>query len=294
MHNAPQPGDGVLRIDRIAGRSTVTRVAARSPLKLLTPRPRASNSEHAVHVVTSSYGGGLVAGDRLTLRVSLGPAATALLTTQASTKVYRRDGLHSPGIARQDLHATLGLGSLLAVLPDPVTPFADAAYEQTQRIDMAADAGLVLLDWLTAGRIEGGGRGGEGGGKGGGERWAFGSYRSHTEVSLGGRCVLADGLWLDPAHGPLTDPHRMGWFNCLATLLVLGEPLREEATRLVEAVDAEPPPRRADLITAVSPHPHGAVLRAAGVSVEAVGLSLRRRLGFLTDRIGFDYYRRTY
>ena len=113
-----------------------------------------------------------------------------------------------------------------------VTPFAHADYEQTQRVNMTGDAGLVLLDWLTAGRVEGGEGGhaeGVEGSRGEGERWAFARYRSHTEVRIDGECVLADGLWLDPAHGPLTGEHRMGRFNAFASVLILGDPLRDDA-----------------------------------------------------------------
>lgn len=282
MFDAAQPGSGSLCVERVAGRSVVTRAMARAPMKLLVPRPRSRDQRGSVHAVVSSYGGGLVAGDRLALRVELGDDTTALLSSQASTKIYRRDPGPHPGPAMQSLHAALGQGSLLAVMPDPVTPFAHATYEQEQRVAMPASAGLVLLDWFTAGRIERG------------ERWAFAGYRSHTEVIVDGRCVLADGLWLDPVHGPLDGPHRMGRFNCFATALILGEPLRDDAEQVAAGVHREPPPICADFVIAASRIEHGTVLRAAGVSVEAVTHSLRQRLAFVAERLGYDYQRRKY
>ena len=78
-------GTGLVRVVRSGCRSVVSRALATSPLKLFTPR----NHGAAAWVYSANYGGGLVGGDTLRLVVDVGPGALALLTTQASTKVYR-------------------------------------------------------------------------------------------------------------------------------------------------------------------------------------------------------------
>src|SRR5581483_7938617 len=90
--------------------------------------------------------------------------AMAVLTTQASTKVYR-----SLEPATQTLRATVGSGALLASLPDPVVCFADAHFTQTQRIDLDEGGNLVLVDWMTSGRHRCG------------ERWAFAHYENRID-----------------------------------------------------------------------------------------------------------------
>ena len=65
------------------------------------------------------FGGGLVGGDDIQLRADVTAGARALLTTQASTKVYR-----SERRSRQSLTATVGANALLAVVPDPIVCFA--------------------------------------------------------------------------------------------------------------------------------------------------------------------------
>src|SRR4051812_10112992 len=83
-HTVPV-GWGELAFER-AGAATVLRtVRARSPLRLLTPR----NHGHAAWVFAATFGGGLVEGDAIRLEVTLGPEATGLVGTQASTKIYR-------------------------------------------------------------------------------------------------------------------------------------------------------------------------------------------------------------
>src|SRR5439155_3199094 len=108
------PGVGELRFERMAGRTVLTRVFATSPLKVLNP----NTAGRAAWACLATYGGGLVSGDALQIGLETGPGAAALVTTQASTKVYR-----SEAGASQRLHARAAAESLLVLLPDPVTCF---------------------------------------------------------------------------------------------------------------------------------------------------------------------------
>jgi urease accessory protein UreG len=153
------PGAGRLEFTRVGGRTVLTRVLSCSPLKLLHPR----QANRSASVYLSTYGGGLVGGDHLDLSLTVGPGAAALVATQASTKVYR-----SPLGASQKLCAEVADQALLVLLPDPVTCFAGATYSQDQRIRLDPGASLVLVDRVTAGRVEHG------------ERWDI----SHNLVAL--------------------------------------------------------------------------------------------------------------
>ena len=129
LHAIPDAGRGEVAVSRGAdGRSRATRVYATSPLRMLTP----VNHGHAAWVYMSSYGGGLVDGDRVSLDVTVERGATAFLSTQASTKVYRsREGTASR------LEALVDDDALLVFAPDPVVCFAGARYRQWQRITLA-------------------------------------------------------------------------------------------------------------------------------------------------------------
>ena len=82
---ASLPGAGSVRFTRVGVNTAVTGAQAQSPLKLLCPRGAGPSS----WVFTSNHGGGLVSGDDIRLRVHAGEDTISLLSTQASTKIYR-------------------------------------------------------------------------------------------------------------------------------------------------------------------------------------------------------------
>ncbi|MBI2946772.1 MAG: urease accessory protein UreD [Verrucomicrobia bacterium] len=156
-------GHATLEVQQVAGESAVTSVVASSPLKLLTPRARGQS----VWAFTSSFGGGLVAGDQTRLDLRLGAGARCFVGTQASTKIYRNPSCRPCGHVTQ---AALEAGSLLVLAPDPVQPFAHSIYAQQQEFHLGPGAGLVLVDWFCSGRAARG------------ERWAFNRFQSRNEV----------------------------------------------------------------------------------------------------------------
>jgi urease accessory protein len=253
----------------VAGRSSVVRMAARAPIKLLAPRDHSP----AARLVVSNFGGGIVAGDALRLGLDVGEEAVALLTTQSSTKVYRSDG----PLAQQRVRAAVGRGGLLAVVGDPVTCFAAARYRQEQRFELAETASLVVVDLLTSGRWACG------------ERWAFSHYRSAIDVAVGGSDVLRDRLLLDPADGPLDSPMRCGRFECLATLLLIGPAVADVAAGVLETVGRMPVQRRAGVLASAGPTGGGGALaRLAGPSAEACVEQARSLCRGLAAAIGAD------
>jgi len=256
-------GVGRVRVVRSGGRSVVERLYATSPLRLLTPR----NHGHAAWIYTSSYGGGLVDGDRIALQIDVEAGAAAMLSTQASTKVYR-----SPRGTSADLRAEVGGGGLLVLAPDPVVCFAGSRYRQNQRIDLAGDGALVLIDWVTAGRHASG------------ERWACSEYRSELIVAAEGRTIVHDALALRASDGDLL--RRMGRFNLLALVVLAGRTLRAESAAMVARADAEPVVARADQLVASTSLDDACVLRIAGTSYEQVAQTVRSYLAFLPALLG--------
>jgi len=255
-------------IVRSGARSVITRAYATSPLRLLTP----ANHGRAAWIYTSSLGGGLVDGDRLSLTIDVGPRASAFVTTQASTKVYR-----SPSGTSADVRARVHERGLLVVAPDPVVLFADARYRQRQHFDVAESGGLVVIDCVLGGRCEAG------------ERWAFVEYRSLLAIRVGERLVLYEPLSLQQADGDLGS--RFGRFNVLAVAVVIGGALRDEVRHLLDGAAAPPVVRAAQILSVAPLQTGGCILRIAGTSVEEVGRTLRRALSFVPTRLGDDPWR---
>ncbi len=279
---SPGPGSGRLEVALVDGLSGVVTCLASSPLQLLAPRPRGA----AAWIIAATHGGGLVAGDAIDLEVSVGPGATACLGTQAETKIYRANLSPSPaktrcgarglgGGAAQALTAAVGPGGLLALLPDPVSPFAGARYQQEQRFELGEGASLVVLDAVTAGRAARG------------ERWAFHRYRSRNEIRAAGALLLADAVRLDEGQGPPL-PRRLAGLELFATVIALGPRVAEPARRLLETVRRAPAAGDDPVLAAASPIGDGLLLRLASRSVEAGMHAIRSHLSFLSDPLDGD------
>lgn len=267
-------GRAHLRCERVAGQTAVTSAFATSPLKLLTPRSRGES----VWGYLSSFGGGMVAGDETRLDLRAGPGTRCFVGTQASTKVYRNPTRRP---CSHHIRAEADEGSMLFLAPDPVQSFADSSFSQRQEIFLHPTAGLVLLDWCCSGRVARG------------ERWAFNSYSSRIEIfDSSSQRLFLDSLLLDPADGPLDSPMRLGRFNCLALLLMLGPSLASAAQQILANLAGRSIECRAPLVTSASLVRDGALLRIAGERFEDVARELHTHLAFLPAHLGDDPFAR--
>ena len=279
-------GQGRIRFARVDGATALVGAEATSPLQILTPRRRGPSA----WAYLANHGGGLVSGDRIALDVEVGPGAIALLATQAETKVYRAA---AGGGAEQRLSARVARGGVLALLPEPVSPFAGARHAARSRFDLEDGASLAVVDALVAGRSARG------------ERWAFARHESRNEVRLGGRLVLADAVLLDPAWGgPLAD--RLGRFDALAVAFALGPAFAAGARALLARLGNTPAPAGAlfapapagapgtpaapggGVVLAASPLQDGLILRCAADSAERLSGALRAALAFAAEPLGDD------
>ena len=252
----------VIRPAPQAGRSDVHRARGAGPLRLLCPRAAGD----AAWIVTSSLGGGLVDGDDVALEVSVDAGATALVTTQASTKVYR-------GASRQRLDVRVhGNGNVL-VVPDAVVPYRDARFAQVTNLELAHAGTLVLCDVLTAGRIAYG------------ERWSAASLDSTLSLAIDGERVLHDRIALA---GDIAA--RMGRFTALGTALLVGPRVRELAAAQLASLDRVE--RDAHVIIAGSPLADGALFRLCGDSIEAVIHATRALVRGACAQLGEDPWSR--
>src|SRR4051812_49132245 len=83
MKNATA-GRGILKFEKISGKTVVTESFSKSPLKILAPK----NHGSASWVYFSNFGGGYVGGDAIDIDINVEPHAHAVFLSQASTKVY--------------------------------------------------------------------------------------------------------------------------------------------------------------------------------------------------------------
>ncbi|EAL21290.1 hypothetical protein CNBD3440 [Cryptococcus deneoformans B-3501A] len=213
-----------------------TRLAA-YPLKLLSPIPLPSQPSNFAVLYTLAYGGGLVAGDLVSLSVVLDPGCGLVMLTQGTTKVYkRRPGLRplshlhtsppssDPNLTRQRMHIRLSSSSFLLLLPESVSPFRASIYSQTQRFVLPADrtASVLILDWVNSGRGQRPQEVDE-------EIWSMDSYGSTNEIWVGDERIMRERMVLDNSHfalnaGGSLSPiaNQLSPYNVYATILILG------------------------------------------------------------------------
>lgn len=166
---AAKSGIGRLAATAVAKDTSLTEVAHRSPTRLIPMPSTAVSRAGAALAAISSYGGGMVRGDRQDLSIKVDEGAKLGLITQGATRIYRQAGrLGGQQQQRQQLsscqstlHAKVGKDAVLVVAPDPLVPFSRSSFVQRQRFDLDPSASLLLVDWFGAGRVNSG------------ERWDF-------------------------------------------------------------------------------------------------------------------------
>lgn len=236
------PGQGIVRLRRHGPRTSVVRAEGANPLKLMMPRRRVA----VPHIYTSSYGGGLLAGDETSLAIHAERGARGVLTTQASTKIYKNPRGLPCG---QSLQGRVEDDAVLVIAPEAVCCFADSRYDQIQHITVAEGGNLVIVDWMTSGRYEVG------------ERFQFKSYSARLSIWQDDRHILEDATRLDQADGPLDSSFRMGRFNCLATMVILGPQFAPIAEFLLERERQETMRRGQRMIAITQPLASGVLIR---------------------------------
>ncbi|KAM0272180.1 hypothetical protein ACHAQH_008830 [Verticillium albo-atrum] len=139
------------------------------PLKLISPSLTAGQKSALVFLL--SYGGGLVGGDHVNLQIQVQPKARLSIVTQGHTKIFKSSSKDI--VTRQELQAHISRDAGICLLPDPVQPFDESVYEQTQIFTVDPTASLCLLDWVTQGRSARG------------ENWDFARWKGRNEIWLG-------------------------------------------------------------------------------------------------------------
>ncbi len=348
-------GEGLAVLRAHRGLAMFTHLSFTFPLKLISPAASSriaslasTKAVAALYIV--GYGGGLVSGDSVELDIDVGQGACAVVLTQGSTKVFKTRAtaptqhvstMHTAsldstsaagagagvgGMTRQVYRYLIRPEATLVLLPDPVTCFAAARYDQVQRFDLRSDtSSLVMLDWITPGRtavchppsgVRVSALDSFPEAQSGAqmkdyttpprlpERWKFDSYRSRNEVRLRTRSTARDVLLLEQHPDRDHGPEGVGWtelarrnypYDTYATLFLAGpdaQPLIDALSAEFEPIQIRPatvhPPVVWSLSTVEDGPPQLVVVRIAAASAADVREWLRPRLAPLESVVGRD------
>ncbi|XP_038689914.1 urease accessory protein D isoform X2 [Tripterygium wilfordii] len=188
---------------------------------MIQGNPVGPSTTDAVWIYSLTYGGGIVSGDSISCEFTIRDGCTAVLTTQASTKVYKSLGSKC---SEQFMEARVGSDALFAVIPDPVTCFSTARYSQKQVFRLASDSNLVIVDWITSGRHERG------------EKWDFELYKSTNHIiSDDDQPFFLDTVLLE-REGIASMVEHMWNYQVIAMVILWGPKLRHIQSQVQEDV----------------------------------------------------------
>ncbi len=180
------------------------------------------------HVYLLHPPGGVVAGDRLAIRIAAADAAEALVTTPAAGKFYRSDGR----AARQSLALDIEAGAALEWLPQETILYEGARAACDTRVELAAGARFIGWEILSLGRPAAG------------EGFARGAVTLDWQILRNGNPLFLEKLRLDPK------AHRASWGSRghAASGTLFACPASEQSLNAVRELIGEEPARGATLI----------------------------------------------
>ncbi|KDR85327.1 hypothetical protein GALMADRAFT_132031 [Galerina marginata CBS 339.88] len=303
-------GGGCITVSLHGERAVFSELSSTYPLKLLSPNIQGRTA--LVYLLT--YGGGLISGDEVDLVVNVQLGAKLVLLSQGSTKVFKsrlgrrlasvesQGSSLQPPLNRHDTNGTptrqnidfhIAASCSLFLLPEPVTCFRDASYNQSQKFYIEGDGSMVILDWITSGRISIG------------EEWAFSHYHSVNEVFDNGKRVAKDVMLLDDEQLDNRIPERtlrerLQPYSCYAMLILYGPQVQSivaDISARYDQISVFKTRVPDQLIWSLSPMDStkkGVVVRVAGIQTEMVKDWLKETLSEVEVIIGRDVYRRVF
>ena len=187
--------------------------AGERPMTLLRQDPpwrvvrgfRGTSGDWLVHMHNLS--GGVLGGDRLQLKVTVGDGARVLLTSTGATRIYKHRAGRAMASCRT--HASVARHALLEYLPDQLIPYRDSQFAQQTEIELdPEDAGLFWWETITSGRTASG------------ESFCYATLQIHSVVSCGERPIAIDQFELEPRRRSLQRPGVLNDFTCCSTFYI--------------------------------------------------------------------------
>ncbi|WP_195999292.1 urease accessory protein UreD [Clostridium sp. 1001271B_151109_B4] len=157
-------------------------------------------------------GGGYIEGEKYKNVFRLKDNTRAIITTQASAKVYKcLNGIKT----EQETEIGLGKNSILEYITDSVILYKDAIYKQVNNIYLDKSSTLIYSDGITAGWSPDG------------DKFTYKSVQLKSNVYVNNKLVLLDNLFVNPSENDVT---KLGFFedySNFGTLLVINENINE-------------------------------------------------------------------
>ncbi len=175
-------------------------------------------------------GGGYIEGEKYKNTFILKDDTRAIITTQASTKVYKCENNNK---VLQETIIELGKDSVLEYITDSIILYKNAIYKQVNNIYLDESSTLIYSDGITAGWSPEG------------EKFTYNNVQLKSNVYINNKIVLLDNLIVNPRENDVT---KLGFFeeySNFGTLLIINknitsnviEELRKELEKIELPID---------------------------------------------------------
>ncbi|MBX2859253.1 MAG: urease accessory protein UreD [Cellvibrionaceae bacterium] len=215
-----------LTFERRAPRTVMAHMRHHGPLRV--QRPFYPESDGSCHLYILHPPGGLVMGDVLSLKASLGERANVLLTTPSAGKIYNTAEKHL--LQRQHTEFFLQDHSCLEWLPQETIVFNGANCELSTRIHLQGEGQFLSWDMLRLGRAAGD------------LPFVAGYCQQKIEVFKEGRPLFVEKLQLHAGSDFMSAPYGMRDADTFATMLgtiELSKPLLLQLIAELEQLDTD-------------------------------------------------------
>lgn len=169
----------------------------------------------------SNYGGGVVSGDIVSVKISVAKNSNLVFTAQSTQKVFKSVGGKESKIYQDVCVEDDGF---LALVPQPTTVFEGALFSQATEVQLYPNANLLLCTWYTGGR-----------GESQDGTWNFKSFGDCTVLRRCGKLIYRDAMKLNGEDDLLAEHMaRGGGYGVAGTVLLVGSKLDSVAKALLE------------------------------------------------------------
>lgn len=158
-------------------------------------------------------GGGYIEGEYYENNIKLEKESQAILTTQASSKIYKSENSIP---SKQYTNLQLEKNSRLEFINDSVILYKDAVYEQTTDIYLSEESSLIYSDGITAGWSPDG------------KLFQYTSARLKTNIYLDGELVYLDNLKITPKDYDVQSFGILEGYKNFGTMIVIDQRVNKE------------------------------------------------------------------
>ena len=208
-------GELVLDYIRQGSKTILTHSNSRSPWHFFPPI--LLDETGAAYTLLVNPSGGLVGGDHLVLRATLGPDSHVLFSTPSANRVYRSIAERS----RQEIQLTVGADAILEWVPELAIPFLGSRFSQRLQVTLESGGTLILWDALAAGRIARG------------ERWKFTSFDNEIRITTSSGATVLERYTLSSEKIMSGAGLAEDW-DYVASMFLLNEAIEDEVWKRLE------------------------------------------------------------